>query len=171
MRQHTLSVLVENSTSVLSQVTRLFSRKGYNIESLAVAPTEDECSSRITIITRSDDATVRQIVTQLKKLIPVISVKLMDKTNCVERELMMVKVQISNSAQRDEVIQLVNVFRANIVDFSKHSVIVAVTGNESKTGALLKLLTDFGILEIVRAGTIAMERGNSTILNNFGGEF
>ncbi|MBQ4347564.1 MAG: acetolactate synthase small subunit [Firmicutes bacterium] len=165
MQQYTLAILVENSTSVLSQVARLFSRKGYNIESLAVAPTEDESISRITIITRSDEREIKQIVNQLHKVMPVIGVKIMDRKNSVERELMMIKVRVENSEKRDELIQLTGVFRANVVDFSKNSMIISVAGDTGKTSAFLRLLSDFGIIETVRAGTISLERGGLDMMS------
>ncbi|SMC72637.1 acetolactate synthase small subunit [Papillibacter cinnamivorans] len=163
MEQHTLSVLVENSAGVLSQVTRLFSRKGYNIESLAVGVTDDPQVSRITIMVRGTEATIRQVANQLSKLLPVISVRKLEPEKSLTRELVLIKVRAEASPERDSIIQIANIFRANIIDVSKTSLTIEITGDEDKTLALLNLLREYGILEMARTGMVALERGQYTI--------
>ncbi len=158
-----LSVLVENSAGVLSQVSRMFSRKGYNIDSLAVGPTDDPAVSRITIMINVDDLMIQQIANQLNKLLPVISVKILDKESSVCRELILVKVRVRDRGARDEIIQLANIFRVSIVDVALESLTICITGDHSKSDALLGLLNEFGILELVRTGAVALERGSGTI--------
>ena len=158
-----LSVLVENSAGVLSQVTRMFSRKGYNIDSLAVGPTDNPAVSRITILIDVDDLTAEQVANQLSKLIPVISVRRLKQEETISRELILVKVRVRDRGQRDEIIQLSNIFRVSIVDVALESLTICITGDQSKSDALLDLLAEFGILELVRTGTVALERGPRTI--------
>jgi len=158
-----LSVLVENTAGVLSQVSRMFSRKGYNIDSLAVGPTDDPAISRITIMIEVDDLMIQQIANQLNKLLPVISVKILEKETSVCRELILVKVKVEDRNQRDEIIQLANIFRVSIVDVAMKSLTICITGDHSKSHALLGLLSEFGILELVRTGAVALERGSGTI--------
>ena len=161
--KHTLSVLVENESGVLSQVSRLFSRKGFNIESLAVGVTDDPKISRITIIIICDSITIKQIANQLAKLLPVLSVKILEPEKSISRELILMKVSATEKEKRDEIIQIVNIFRAKIIDVGLQSVTVEITGNEEKTKAIVDLLEHFGILEIVRTGVISLERGQYTI--------
>ena len=158
-----LSVLVENTAGVLSQVSRMFSRKGFNIDSLAVGPTDDHAVSRITIMLQVDDQMIQQIASQLNKLLPVISVKILDQEQSVSRELILVKVRVQDRGQRDEIIQLANIFRVSIVDVARESLTICITGSHSKSDALLGLLSEFGILELVRTGAVALERGSGTI--------
>ena len=164
--RHTLSVLVENTPGVLSQVSRLFSRKGYNIESLAVGTTDDPEVSRITIEVKCDDLMVEQIINQLRKLFSVYSVRLLPPNSSIRRELVLIKVRAESRDVRNEVIQIANIFRATIIDVSSRSLTLAVIGQESKDDALEKLLCEFGILELVRTGMVALERGEATINNN-----
>ena len=161
--RHTLSVLVENTAGVLSQVSRLFSRKGYNIESLAVGTTDDPKVSRITIEIDTDDASAAQIANQLRKLFCVYSVQELVPDNSIRRELVMIKVKADTSENRNEVIQIANIFRASIIDVSVASLTLALIGDESKADAMQKLLESFGILELVRTGMVALERGAYTI--------
>ena len=158
-----LSVLVENTAGVLSQVSRMFSRKGYNIDSLAVGPTDDPAISRITIMLSVDDLMAQQVANQLNKLLPVISVKLLPVDNSICRELILVKVRVADRGVRDEIIQLSNIFRVSIVDVALDSLTICITGDHSKSDALLGLLNEFGILELVRTGAVALERGSGTI--------
>ena len=158
-----LSVLVENTAGVLSQVSRMFSRKGYNIDSLAVGPTDDPAISRITIMIEVDDLMIQQIANQLNKLLPVISVKILEQESSICRELILVKVKVEDRNQRDEIIQLANIFRVSIVDVAMKSLTICITGDHSKSHALLGLLSEFGILELVRTGAVALERGSGTI--------
>ncbi len=164
--RHTLSVLVENTPGVLSQVSRLFSRKGYNIESLAVGTTDDPEVSRITIEVKCDDLMVEQIINQLRKLFCVYSVRLLPPNSSIRRELVLIKVKAEGRDVRNEVIQIANIFRATIIDVSTKSLTLAVIGQESKDDALEKLLCEFGILELVRTGMVALERGEATINDN-----
>lgn len=159
----TLAVLVDNKTGVLSQVSRLFSRKGYNIESLAVGTTDTQEISRMTIEVFADENQIRLLCNQLRKLIPVHSVKLLAPEHSIRRELVMVKVKAQTSAVRNEVIQIANIFRASVLDISKSSLTLALIGEEEKADALQRLVEEFGILELVRTGTIALERGQYTI--------
>ena len=157
--RRTLSVLVENTAGVLSQVSRLFSRKGYNIESLAVGATDDPQVSRITIEVMGDDAATAQIMNQLRKQFCVYSVQELQPDRSIRRELVMFKVKAETSDVRNEVIQIANIFRASIIDVSTQSLTLAIIGQESKDNALEKLLAEFGILELVRTGMVALERG------------
>ncbi len=163
MQRHTLSVLVENSAGVLSQVSRLFSRKGYNIESLAVGTTDDPAVSRITIEVLGDEPMIVQIMNQLRKLFPVYSVQRLLPERSIRRELVLYKVKADTPEIRNEVIQIANIFRASIIDVSLGSLTLALIGDESKADAIQKLLENFGILELVRTGMIALERGAYTI--------
>lgn len=161
--RHTLSVLVENSAGVLSQVSRLFSRKGYNIESLAVGTTDDPNTSRITIEVMGDPAMMEQLMNQLRKLLPVYSVQELAPEKSIRRELVMFKVKAEDSAVRNEIIQVANIFRASIIDVSIKSLTIALIGDESKADGMQRLLEPFGILELVRTGMVALERGAYTI--------
>ncbi|MGI5971237.1 MAG: acetolactate synthase small subunit [Oscillospiraceae bacterium] len=163
MSKNTLSILVENEAGVLSQVTRLFARKGYNIDSLAVGTTDNPRISRITVVVEGDDYSVRQITNQVKKLLSVISVRIISPENMVSRELALVKVKADTKDTRDEIIQIVNVFRAKTVDMSKDSLTIESTGNEDKINAIIGLLSDFGIIEICRTGIVALERGRTNM--------
>ncbi|MEA4954604.1 MAG: acetolactate synthase small subunit [Pseudoflavonifractor sp.] len=161
--RHTLSVLVENASGVLSQVSRLFSRKGYNIESLAVGTTDDPSVSRITIEVMGDDATMNQVMNQLRKLFPVYSVQELLPERSIRRELVMFKVRAETADVRNEIIQIANIFRASIIDVSIKSLTLALIGDENKAEAMQRLLETFGILELVRTGMVALERGAYTI--------
>ena len=161
--RRTLSVLVENAAGVLSQVSRLFSRKGYNIESLAVGTTDDPTVSRITIEVWADAPMIEQIMNQLRKQYPVYSVQELKPERSIRRELVMFKVKAETHDIRNEVIQIANIFRASIIDVSLKSLTLALIGDESKAEAMQKLLEAFGILELVRTGMVALERGAYTI--------
>ena len=155
--KHTLAVLVENKSGVLSRVASLFSRRGYNIDSLAVGVTEDSDISRITIVVHGDDHVLEQVTKQLNKLVDVIKVSDIGGEDTVERELVLIKVA-ANVDTRAEIIQIADIFRAKIVDVAPKSMIVEVTGDESKIQAIEKLLRQFGIKEMVRTGKIALLR-------------
>ncbi|HOW14573.1 MAG: acetolactate synthase small subunit [Methanosarcina sp.] len=156
--KHTLAVLVENKSGVLSRVASLFSRRGYNIDSLAVGVTEDPDISRITIVVHGDDHVLEQVTKQLNKLIDVIKVSDIGADDAVERELALIKVA-ADVDTRSEIMQIANIFRARIVDVAPKSMTVEVTGDENKIQAIEKLLRQFGIKEMVRTGKIAMVRG------------
>ena len=161
--RRTLSVLVENAAGVLSQVSRLFSRKGYNIESIVSGETDRPGVTRITIVILGDELMVNQIAAQCRKLIPVLAVKLLDEATSIQREFSLIKVQAADRNSRDEVIQIANIFRASIIDVSLKSLTLALIGDETKADAMQKLLESFGILELVRTGMVALERGAYTI--------
>lgn len=162
--RYTLAVLVDNESGVLSQVSRLFSRKDYNIESLAVGTTDSPSVSRITIeVMAEDDARANLLCNQLRKLFPVHSVKLLSPERSIRRELVLIKVKAENSEDRNEIIQIANIFRANVIDVTPGSLTVAVIGQEEKTDAICELLKQHGILELVRTGVVALERGAYTI--------
>lgn len=162
-KRHTLAVLVDNEAGVLSRVARLFSGKGYNIESLAVGTTDDTNISRITIEVMADDDQIRLLSNQLRKLICVHSVKSLTPEHAIRRELVLIKVLANEAVKRNEIIQIANIFRASIIDVSKASITLALIGDESKAEAIQNLLTEFGILELVRTGMVALERGQYTI--------
>ena len=157
-QRHILSVLVENKPGVLSRVTGLVSRRGFNIESLSVGPTEDQTLSRLTIIMIADDVAYEQITKQLHTLISVHKITDLTQEQAIERELVLFKVH-ANPERRSEIIEIANVFRANIVDVGKSSLTIEVTGTESKISGIEDLLRAHGIKEIIRTGIIAMSRG------------
>ena len=157
--KHVLSVLVENRPGVLSRVTGLISRRGFNIESLTVAPTEDSTMSRLTAIVNADEVGYEQITKQLHKLISVHKITDLTDEGAIERELVLFKVNAAPE-RRSEIIEIANVFRANIVDVGKSSLTIEVTGTESKISGIEDLLRAYGIKEIIRTGIIAMSRGS-----------
>jgi len=158
-RRYILSALVQNHAGVLSRVSGLFSRRGYNIDSLTVGETVDPGVSRMTIVVRGDEAILEQIQKQLEKLIEVASVKRLDAEQAVMREIALIKVAASPDT-RPDIIQIANIFRARIVDVAAESLIVEVTGAQSKVDGLIELLKPFGILELARTGLSALERGS-----------
>ncbi len=160
--KHTLAILVENKAGVLSRVASLFSRRGYNIDSLAVGVTEDPDISRITIVVHGDDHVLEQVTKQLNKLIDVIKVSDIGGDEAVERELALIKVS-ADVDTRAEIIQIANIFRGRIVDVAPKSMTVEITGDEGKIQAIEKLLRQFGIKELVRTGKIAMVRGSKKV--------
>jgi acetolactate synthase I/III small subunit len=155
---HTLSVLVEDRPGVLARVASLFSRRGFNIESLAVGATELKGISRMTIMVSVEDFPLEQVTKQLNKLINVIKIVEQDPETSVARELLMVKVRADASA-RGEVIEVVNLFRAKVIDVSPDSITVEATGTQDKLDALLKMLDPYGIREIAQSGIVALGRG------------
>src|SRR5437867_37437 len=155
--RHTISVLVENKFGVLTRVAGLFSGRGYNIDSLNVAPTQDANTSRMTIITRGDDATLEQIVKQLNKLVDILQVLDFRDGEYVDRELVLVKVGV-DSQSRAEVMQITDIFRAKIVDVQPKSLTIEITGNESKVEKFIGLMTTFGVLDLTRTGKVALPR-------------
>ena len=162
MEKYTLSVLVENHAGVLSKVVGLFSRRGFNIHSLAVGVTQDETISRITIEVLGDAATIEQIAKQLNKLVDVIKIKTQRSDEVVKRGLLLVKIR-TTARNRSDVIQIAEVFRAKIVDLSRTTITAELTGNESKLEAFLQILEPYGVEEIARTGMIALERGANTL--------
>jgi acetolactate synthase-1/3 small subunit len=156
--RHTLSILVENRYGELSRIVGLFSARGYNIESLCVAETLDRNVSRVTLVTTGNDRTIEQITRQLDKQVRVVEVVDMNGVRHVERELVLINVAAAAGAARQEVLSLVDVFRAKIVDITDDGVVVEATGDWNKVSALIGLLEPLGIREIVRTGTVAMAR-------------
>jgi acetolactate synthase-1/3 small subunit len=156
MARHTLSVLVQDQPGVLARVASLFSRRGYNIESLAVGPTESAGISRMTIVVDVSAENLEQVTKQLNKLINVLKIIELDDSGAVERELMLIKVKGTN---RTEVLQLVSVFRAHIIDVTADHVTVEATGSRDKLSALVEVLAPYGIKEIVQSGIVALSRG------------
>jgi len=163
MKPHTLSILVENKAGVLSRVTGLFSRRGFNIESLAVGPCEEPGMSRITIVVIGDDAQVEQVMKQLNKLIDIIKVSDLTGNERVERELALIKVTAEVGSSRAEIMQIAEIFRAQIVDVSPKSLILQVIGNTQKIDALEKLLRQYGVKEFVRTGTVGILRASKNV--------
>lgn len=155
--KHTLSVLVQDESGVLTRIAGLFARRGFNIESLAVGPAEEAGISRITMVVPGDDQVIEQLAKQLYKLINVLAVKDITETPSVERELMLMKVSAS-SANRAEVVGLAQLFRARVVDVSKEALTLEVVGDPGKLVAIEKMLQPFGIQEIARTGKIALTR-------------
>lgn len=160
--KHTVAVLVENKPGVLARVSGLFSRRGFNIESLAVGVTENADTSRMTIVVSGDDKVLEQVMKQLNKLIDVIRVSDIPPEDSVNRELALIKVGV-DSTTRAEVMQIVDIFRAKIVDVGVKSLIVEVTGDENKINAIEQLLRQFGVKEMVRTGKVAMNRGAKVV--------
>lgn len=155
--KHTISILVENHSGVLARVSGMFSARGYNIESLCVGETEDETVSRMTVVVPGDDRVLQQIVKQLNKLVDTIEVTDLTGEDFVERELVMVKVA-ANSQRRSEILEIVGIFRAKVVDLGPASLTIEVTGSEGKVRAFIDTMRPFGIEELVRTGRIAIAR-------------
>jgi acetolactate synthase I/III small subunit len=159
--KHTLSVLVENKPGVLARIAGLFSRRGFNIESLAVGPTEHSEISRMTIVVNVDESPLEQVTKQLNKLVEVIKIVELD-TSAVTRELLLVKVK-ADAETRGQVLDAVQLFRARVVDVSVDAVTIEITGNSDKLGDFLKVLEPFGIRELVQSGMVAIGRGARSI--------
>jgi acetolactate synthase-1/3 small subunit len=155
---HTLSVLVEDKPGVLARVASLFSRRGFNIQSLAVGATEQKDMSRMTIVVSVEDSPLEQITKQLNKLINVIKIVEQEPDNSVDRELALIKVR-ADAATRSQVIEAVNLFRAKVVDVSTESLIIETTGTPEKLEALLRVLEPYGIRELVQSGVVSLSRG------------
>lgn len=162
MSRHTLSVLVENKPGVLTRVAGLFARRSFNIHSLAVGPTEHEEISRITVVVDVDELPLEQVTKQLNKLINVIKIVELDAEASVQRELLLVKVR-ADAATRTHVLEVVQLFRAHVVDVVPEAVVVEAIGSPSKLDALLAALEPYGIREIVQSGTVAIGRGSRSI--------
>ncbi len=161
--RHTISILLENEAGALSRVAGLFSARGYNIESLTVAPTEDPSMSRMTIVTKGTDEIIEQITKQLNKLIDVI--KLIDLTEGIhiERELMLVKVNVSTAHHREEIKRFVDIFRGSIIDVSETNYTIEMTGTADKLDAFIKTIDSTLILEVVRSGILGIARGSKSL--------
>jgi acetolactate synthase-1/3 small subunit len=162
MKTHVLSVLVENRAGTLSRVAGLFSRRGFNIDSLTVGETEDKDISRMTIAVCGDDSVLEQIVKQLGKLVDVISIRKLDDDVCIKREIMLVKVR-SNEQNRSAIVEVAAIFRSRVIDISASTITIEATGGFDKLNGLLCLLRPYGILELARTGLVALERGDRVL--------
>jgi acetolactate synthase-1/3 small subunit len=162
MTRHTLSVLVENKPGVLVRVAGLFARRGFNIESLAVGPTEHEKISRMTIVVNCAEHPLEQVTKQLNKLINVLKIVELEPAVAVQRELLLVKVR-ADIESRSRVLEIVTLFRAKVVDVAQDAVTVEATGNHDKLDALIRVLEPFGIKELVQSGMVALGRGGKSI--------
>ncbi|MBQ2834533.1 MAG: acetolactate synthase small subunit [Clostridia bacterium] len=164
-QRYTVGVLVDNEPGVLSRVSGLFFRRGFNIDSLAVGTTQDPEVSRITIVVRGDEQKIEQLVQQLYKLICVQKVQVMKPRNSVERQLLLVKVK-AGVAEREGLMRLVDIFKAKVLDVTKNSMVLQITGENDKIESLMHLLGDYGILELVRTGVVALERGDDVMTSD-----
>ena len=162
MKKRVLSLLVDNTSGVLSRVAGLFSRRGYNIDSLTVGETADPRYSRMTVVARGDEQILDQIVKQLAKLIDVVDIKVLEEESSVNRELVLVKVR-ADAADRQSIIAIANVFRGSIIDVGKDSLIIELTGQQSKLDAFVELLHGYEILELARTGITGLSRGAEDI--------
>jgi len=167
--RHIISILLENEPGALSRVAGLFSARAYNIESLSVAPTEDGTVSRMTLVTSGSDEVIEQITKQLHKLICVIKVVDFQESPHVEREMALIKVAPDERA-RSEVLNIVNIFRAKVIDAGPRSYVIEVTGDEGKITAILELLRPLGVREVVRTGKVAIQRGVQVLSATNGSE-
>lgn len=163
--KYVVSILVHNEPGVLARIAGLFSRRGFNIDSLAVGTTDKPEVSRMTVVLEGDDYIIEQVTKQLNKLVDVVKVYVLKSQESVQRELVLFKVHITAST-RSEVMQIVDIFRAKIVDVSRTSMVIEITGDSSKVQAMEDLLRQFGIKEMVRTGLIAVERGSKIIKSN-----
>ena len=160
--KHNIAVIVENKSGVLTRIAGLFSRRSFNIDSLSVGETDNPEYSRMTITVQGDRDVLEQVIKQLSKLINVIRVSEMDPSESLERELAVIKVSVDRD-NRSEIMQIVNIFRARIIDVSQRSMIIEVTGDEEKVEAIIQLLRQFGIKELARTGKVSMIRGARVI--------
>jgi acetolactate synthase-1/3 small subunit len=162
MQKRILSLLVDNNAGVLSRVSGLFSRRGYNIDSLTVGVTADPRFSRMTIVCNGDEQILEQITKQLAKLIDVRNIKVLDPDNSVKRELVLLKIA-ARPDQRQGIISIADIFRAKVVDVSKESLIIEMTGSKSKLEAFIELLDEYEILELARTGLTGLSRGSDDV--------
>ena len=170
MRRVVFSILVDNTSGVLSRIAGLFSRRGYNIDSLTVGVTADPRFSRATVVAKGDRIILQQIEKQLNKLVDVVDIKRLEPETSICRELIMIKLKV-NEENRQSIISVANIFRAKIVDVSRESMLIELTGNQSKTEAFIDLLSDYEILELARTGITGLSRGTFDVkLYNEGGE-
>lgn len=161
--RHIISVLVENEFGALSRIAGLFSARGYNIESLNVAPTQDPSMSRMTIVTTGTEDVIEQITKQLNKLVDVIKLTDLTESSHVEREMMLIKVNASGSERRDEIKRLVDIFRGKVMDVTDSAFTIEVTGAASKLDAMVKAMGDEGVIEVVRSGPLGIGRGEKAL--------
>lgn len=162
MKKHVLAVLVENRAGALSRVSGLFSRRGFNIDSLTVGETENPAVSRMTIVAEGDDAALEQIIKQLDKLVDVIVVRGLSGASYIKREIMLVKVQ-ADEKNRSNIVEIAAIFRSRIIDISPTTITMEATGSMEKIDSFLQLLRPYGVLETARTGSVALERGSSVL--------
>ncbi len=162
MARHTLSVLVNNHMGVLSRVAGLFSRRGYNIESLSVGETENKEISRMTIMVDCEDEVFTQIKNQLSKLQDVLTISDLAEDQSIRRELALIKID-ANMEKRSQILEIINIFRAHVIDVTKTSLILEITGDHSKVSAIISMLDEYGIKEVIRTGITAIARGDSEL--------
>lgn len=162
MARHTLSVLVNNHMGVLSRVSGLFSRRGYNIESLSVGETENKEVSRMTIMVDCEDEVFIQIKNQLQKLMDVLTISDLAEEQSIRRELALIKID-ANMEKRSQILEIINIFRAHVIDVTKTSLILEITGDHSKVSAIISMLDEYGIKEVIRTGITAIARGDSEL--------
>jgi len=155
--KHTLAVLVLNKPGVLARISGLLTRRVFNIESIAASCTEEPDITRITIVVQGDDHILDQVIKQLSKLVDVIKIQEMESSDSIDRELALIKVR-ADSSRRSDIVDIVNIFRANIVDVNRETMVIEMSGDERKINALCAVLEDHGILELVRTGIIALSR-------------
>ncbi len=165
-----ISTIVENKPGVLHKIANMFSRRGFNIESLSVGETVGQDLARMTIIIKGDEATAEQLIRQLGKLIDVINVTLLDPNGSVERELALIKLKLNRTEDRVTIMDYTNIFRGRIIDVATDSVVVEITGTPNKMNAFINLTSRFGILEIARTGITALSRGSESIAIENNGE-
>ena len=161
--RHIISILVENESGALSRIAGLFSARGYNIESLSVAPTDDSTLSRLTLVTKGSDAVIEQITKQLHKLIDVVKLQDLTRGNHIERELMFVKLSAVGGEKRSEIKQMADIFRARFIDVTDSTFTIEITGSSAKLDAFVKSLNAADIIEVVRSGSMAISRGNKAL--------
>ncbi|MDR2493992.1 MAG: acetolactate synthase small subunit [Spirochaetaceae bacterium] len=159
MKQHVVSALVENRPGTLSRVSGLFSRRGYNIDSLTVGETENPSISRMTIAVTGDDPVIEQIIKQVGKLVDVIAVRELEAASCIRREIMLVKIT-ADERKRQGALEIAGIFRSRVIDVSPSTITIEATGDREKLEGLLILLRPYGILELARTGLVALERGS-----------
>ena len=162
MSKHTLSILVENKPGILARIAALFARRGFNIDSLAVGPTEHPSVSRMTVVVDVEDQPLEQVTKQLNKLINVIKIVELDPGQAVQRELLLLKVRADRES-RSHILETVQLFRAKVVDVAADAVTIEATGSAEKLDALLRVLEPFGIRELVQSGVVAVGRGSRSI--------
>jgi acetolactate synthase-1/3 small subunit len=162
VKQHVVSALVENRAGTLSRVSGLFSRRGFNIDSLTVGETEDASVSRMTIAVSGADPVLEQIIKQLGKLVDVIAVRELESASCLRREIMLVKIG-ADEKTRPAVIEIAGIFRSRVIDVSSSTITIEATGDKEKLDGLLLLLRPYGVLELARTGLVALERGNRVL--------
>lgn len=161
--RHIISILLENEAGALSRVAGLFSARGYNIESLTVAPTNDASLSRMTIVTTGTEEIIEQILKQLNKLVDVVRLSDMTEGEHIERDMMLIKLRVTNAGQRDEIKRLADIFRGRVIDVTEELYTIELTGNGEKLDAFMKSVGEVEILEVVRSGTIGISRGESVL--------